>query len=282
MYNRIKENADAVDLSSPDGDKMEWAKINNTTAITLKLFRNKLYVSLKQSSGVKDRFLNITKEDFDRLIEIWKRNSAPKRKHDAIKDDANKLDGNKSGNQTGIQKKKKMMDSVSPLVTYKWVTNTLESTRIFYRDEDALMNYVTEHPDESLNDAVVSVEESTTTFPSMTKWSTYIRYYLVMRAVERRAIETCLACSIDSPSQKDHVQGGCMKELDEKVAEHLDAIGLTPGDIVNFFEKCMNFLNRNERMDESDVDLTDIVADKISYYIPFITLFNDVSYHNNN
>ena len=110
-------------------------------------------------------------------------------------------------------------------------------------------------------------------FPEATVQMRMVYYYLLQKAVDKRKVETCTACTSDCLSQVSHaVQGNCLDFSKDHVKVHLiEAVAdVSVSDMSKLFDNC--------RKNIGAVTLPSMILAKAAkHYIPMSELEDDLS-----
>ena len=219
--------------------------INNRDQLEVRDYLGKRYASLKLERQAKDgktyiNRMNFDEENWEKLINAGMRmmnvQNTPTKKYKTLK-------RRKSGNKEQDKCKKRLFDNIPviPTITqYNWQ----------YGKEQSPCWYFTEEMCKDSGDFVENKDELQITtrqipLPSIVSITEMITTYLVSGDIRRRTISTCYGCSVDHPSQLQHMDNGCMMDWEDAVTQYYEEAFacVTLDDVVEACNKIITVLD---------------------------------------
>jgi len=129
-------------------------------------------------------------------------------------------------------------EPVEVVPVYYWVTDTTQSVRRFYKVEDCQADASMQlHPNE-----IWSMKTEFAPLQGPKVWANHIQAFLISRQIQDIAASSCLACLIDDPSQRSHMDY-CMDDWSNKVDQYFDKVDVTEAMVKDVYKKLMEYLN---------------------------------------
>ena len=236
MSNSIMDTLDKkmtdIVAAVSQSEAKEWT-LNKNLSLALTKFKGYWYLGFHQTDGDFQKNININMDEWKLLVEAWPRITS------TMEGDETEKEEEEEAEQEPHQKKicKVEPKPVEVLPVYFWVTYTTQSVRRFYKIEDCQADASIQlQPNEPWT---MKTEFTPVLAPKV--WAKRIQAFLISRQIRDISTSSCPACSIDDPSQINHMDY-CMDDWSNQVDQYFDKVDVTEAMVKDVYKKLMDHL----------------------------------------